>query len=179
MSANFGGSRDRQEGFMITLRKTFIAAMATAIVTVSAVASFDSAKAGPREGMRNHGQMFRGGHRSHGRRHGGFGNVGTGLAIGLGVAVISNVIAAAQDSDERIHADAERDGWTAVNQRRHDCHVLREYRKLVKAAKEALQRDIRMNRENPEFHSFEHVNFSRKELRRRQNELRRARERCA
>jgi hypothetical protein len=164
---------------MTTLRKTIIAVVATAIMATTTAASFDSATAAPREGM-GRGGMFHGGHRGFGhRRHGGFGNFGTGMAIGLGVSVIGGMIAAAQDSDEVIHRDAAREGWTARNQRRHDCHLVREYKKLVRSAKEALQRDIRMNRENPQFHSFDHVNFSRKELRRRQNELRRARERCA
>jgi hypothetical protein len=161
---------------MTKIRKTLISTVTTAIVATSLLGAFTSAQAREMQGMRHHGNF----NRHHGGHHGGgFGRVGTGFAIGLGVGMIGSAIAAAQAAEhQKIHGDAVREGWNARNQRRHDCHLVREWEKLVKSAEDLLQRDIQLNKNNPEHHSIEHVRFQEKEVERRKEELKRAKARC-
>jgi hypothetical protein len=167
---------------MTKIRKSLIAVLVTSIVATTTVASFDSAKAGMLTAAGG-GKMFNGHHGNGGmghRGHRGSGNFGTGMAIGLGLSLLTTAIVASQaNAHQRIHRDAKRKGWTAVNQRRHDCHLVREWKKLVQSAEEALARDIRMNQQYPQYHSVEHVTFAKQELERRREELKRARARCA
>jgi hypothetical protein len=179
---------------MTKLRITFLAAMASAVVATSFFVSFDSAQAFPREGMRGSrhiGHVHRG-HRGHfHRRHGGWGHVGTGVAIGLGAAIIGHAIAAAQEEPsprmivrKRIKRAVQkkpiRKGPPPMTaQQKRDCELRKAWEDLVKSAEDLLARDIELNKKYGDaVHSPEHIKFQEQELDRRREELKRAIERC-
>ena len=157
---------------MNTFRKSIAAVVTAALISTSMVTTFNSADA--REFMgRGHG------HWGHQHRGGGMRGFGTGMAVGVGLALLGTAIAA-NNSHAQIHSDAAKQGWTKRNQNRHDCHLVAEWKKLVEAAERALDRDRQMHKDYGEaVHSIEHVNFSLKELDRRREELRKAKARCA
>ena len=174
---------------MTKLRTTFLAAMASAVVATSFFASFDSAQAFPREGMKSHGHARHGGHGYRGHR-GGFGHVGTGLAIGLGAVMIGQAIAAAQEEPPRqvivrprykkaMQKKRVRKGDQMTAQQKRDCDFVKQWADLVKSAEDLLARDKQLHAQYGEaVHSIEHVEFQEKELERRREELRKAKEAC-
>jgi hypothetical protein len=161
---------------MTRISKLTAALIATVTIGGAVISSTDQASAmmrGERMGM---GRMHHGHGHFHRHGHGGFGRA---MAVGAGLALVGAVIAA-NNSHVQIHRDAARQGWTKANQKRHDCHLVREWQDLVNAAERALARDRQMNKEYGEaVHSIKHVEFAQKELDRRLEELRKAKARCA
>ncbi len=128
---------------MTKLRICLVVAVATTILAGSALTSQDRAWAGsfnremPRMG---HGHGHGGGGFRHHGGGGRWGQFGTGLAVGIGMELIGEAIAAQNQPPPppapverehiRIHRDAKKQGWTKKNERRHACYVADEYQKL-------------------------------------------------
>jgi hypothetical protein len=175
VGANPGGTGQRTA--MSKLRNTFIAAMATAVVAPAFFGSLDSATAMPREEMRQArpaGYVNRA-HSKHGdfRTH-RYGGIAKGLAVGAGLAIISQAIAAEPKKDARPVGRAKQEAPLA-----RDCEFARSWRDLVESAERALARDIELHKRWGESgYSISHVRFAEKELERRRAELQRAKQRC-
>jgi hypothetical protein len=177
VGANSGGTGQRTA--MSKLRNTFIAAMATAMVAPAFFGSFDSATAMPREEMR---QARPAGHvnRAH-SKHGDFrthryGGIAKGLAVGAGLAIISQAVAAEPKKGARPVGRAKQE---APAQLARDCEFARSWRDLVESAERVLARDIELHKRWGESgYSISYVRSAEKELERRRAELQRAKQRC-
>ena len=72
------------------------------------------------------------------RRHGmggmgGMSDLGPGLALGLGAALLLNEL-----GHRDLHRQAEADGWTPSLQRKHDCHRAEQWLDLKNKAQASL-----------------------------------------
>jgi hypothetical protein len=176
-SANSGGTGKRTA--MSKLRNAFIAAMATAAVAPSFFGSLDSARAMPREEMRqarpighvNQPHSKHGDFRAH--RYSG---IAKGLAVGTGLAIISQAVAA---EPKKRAGPVGRAKQETPAQLARDCEFVRSWRDLVEAGERILERDRELHKRWGENgHSISYVRSAEKELERRRAELRRAKERC-
>lgn len=106
----------------VKARTARLAALALALTTF-ATALPTGAEAGEMM-MRPHGMG----------RMGGMSDLGPGLALGLGAALLLN-----QLGHRELHREADAEGWTPSLQRKHDCWRAEQWRDLREKAKASLR----------------------------------------
>jgi hypothetical protein len=175
---------------MNTFRKSIVAVVTTALISTSMVTTFNSADAGERMG-RSHGNW------GHHRGGGGMRGFGTGMAVGVGLAVIGAAIAANQHREtvariryDRVVRQAPKNPPVLVAKPKKECEWVAEWEKLLKSALATLETDRRMNAEYGEDvkdaagnvirtnHSSDHTRFQEAEVERIRKELEKAKEAC-
>ncbi len=130
---------------MTKIRTALTGAIAAATLFTATATPLSQASANPRENWM---------HMNNG--HNGDA-AAAGMAIGLGIAILGSAIAA--------HNRAAAPG--AVKQNKQNCRFRDEWKKLLKEAERALQRDWKLHLKYPKQHSFQHVSFAKDEVRRR------------